>query len=262
MKTMIFAAGLGTRLAPLTDTCPKALIEVGGEPMLQRVIDAAIAAGSSEIIINVHHHAEMIKAWIKSRKFDVNIKISDESSRLLDTGGGVVKASDLLVGAEEIMLYNADIFTDLSLREMLAAHRSSGADVTLLTSTERVSSRRLLFESSSGLMRGWRNMVTGETRSPFPTSLTDICTPEAFGGIHVISTEVINMMKEWSMNFPCSDGPGTTLEAKFSITEFYTACCDRLRIHSFHPSIDYTWIDIGRPETLAQARELSSSHGR
>ena len=246
MKGMIFAAGLGTRLAPLTDTCPKSLIEVGGRPMLERVIRHLIRAGVSDIVVNVHHHAEMVKEYIASHDFGVPIHISDESDRLLDTGGGVVKAAPLLENADDIILYNADIFTDVVLSEMVEYHRRNRNNATLLTSTTRNSSRRLLFDPLSGLLKGWRNMHTGEIRSPFSRDVTNNCLPEAFGGIHIINRLTLERLKEW----------GT--DDKFSITPFYTDICDRLCISSFHPSADYTWIDIGRPETLAQARAIAS----
>lgn len=246
MKGMIFAAGLGTRLAPLTDTCPKALIEVGGIPMLERAIRHLSDVGVSDMVINVHHHAEMVKEYIASHDFGRPIHVSDESERLLDTGGGVVKAAPLLEDADDIILYNADIFTDVDLREMVVHHRRNRNDATLLTSVTRDSSRRLLFDPMSGLLKGWRNMLTGETRSPFPKEVTDNCRPEAFGGIHIISHLTLKRLKEWGK------------DEKFSITTFYTYICDRLNISSFHPSADYTWIDIGRHETLAQARAIAS----
>lgn len=245
MKAMIFAAGLGTRLAPLTDKCPKALIEVGGRPMLRRAIERLRDAGIDEIVVNVHHHAEMIKDYLSVNNFGVKVLVSDESDCLLDTGGGVVKAASLLGDADDVMLYNADIFTDFSIGEMVEAHRHSGADVTLLTD-DRKTSRYLLFDKD-GLMRGWKNVSTGEIKTPFSAAITGHCALKAFGGIHIIKPHVITMMKEWG------ESP------KFSITSFYIASCDRLAIKSFRPSAPYVWIDIGRPETLRQARELADS---
>ena len=246
MKAMIFAAGLGTRLAPLTDICPKALIEVGGRPMLERAIKRVVSAGATEVVVNVHHHSRMIIDYLASRDFGVPVVVSDETESLLDTGGGVVKASKFFEGTDEVILCNADIFTDLDLSEMLAAHRRSGRDVTLLTSSSRPSSRLLLFDPETGLMKGWRNTVTGVTRSPFPADIVSECQGKAFGGIHVITPRVINLMKEWGTE-PC-----------FSITPFYIANCDRLAISSYEPAHEYVWVDIGRPETLALARSIAS----
>ena len=249
MKAMIFAAGLGTRLAPLTDNIPKALIEVGGQPMIRRVIGHLRKAGITEIVVNVHHHASMLKAYLTDNDFGVSILISDESDRLLDTGGAVVKAADLLrrSGNAPVILYNADIFTDFPISEMMDQHISSRADVTLLADT-RESSRRLLFDVDNR-MCGWRNTQTGETRSPYSKEITDNCRGLAFGGVHIINTDVINHIERYG---------DAESDGKFSITPFYTDWCDRLDIHSFTPIHPYNWIDIGRPETLARARELAA----
>ena len=243
MKGMIFAAGLGTRLAPLTDTCPKALIEVGGRPMLRRAIERLRDAVVTDITVNVHHHADMIKRYLAERDFGLPIHISDETAMLLDTGGGVVKAAPTLRGSEPVILYNADIYTDFPIREMAAVHMASGADVTLLAD-RRDTSRYLLFDPT-GRMRGWRNVATGETRSPRGAELPERCTPLAFGGVHIINPSVIDRMAEY-----CSCG-------KFSITPFYIDTCDTVDIRAYTPSAPYRWIDIGRPESLARAREAA-----
>jgi len=242
MKAMIFAAGLGTRLAPLTDTCPKALITVGDRPMLQRVIERLRDAGVSEITVNVHHHARMIKDYIASHDFGVPVMVSDESDRLLDTGGGVAKAAPLLRGDGPIVLYNADIYSDFPIEEMIGRHMASGADVTLLADS-RETSRYLLFDSH-GRMKGWRNLSTGEIRSPFPADVLADSRPLAFGGVHVINPSVLDRLKGYSQ------------EEKFSITSFYIDVCATLDIRAYTPSCPYNWIDIGRPASLARAREL------
>ena len=242
MKAMIFAAGLGTRLAPLTDSCPKALIEVGGKPMLLRAIERLRDAGVSEIIVNIHHHAAMIRDYIDGNDFGVAVTVSDESDMLLDTGGGVVKAAPLLRGDGPVILYNGDIFTDFSLVEMVKSHCQSGADVTLLTD-DRNTSRYLLFDTA-GRMTGWRNVATGEERSPYDRSSLASCRQLAFGGIHVIDPSVIDRLVVYRP------------EGKFSITPFYIDTCDTLDIRCYTPSESYTWVDIGRPESLARARAL------
>ena len=242
MKAMIFAAGLGTRLAPLTDTCPKALIQVGGKPMLRRAVERLRDAGVSEIIVNVHHHANMIIDYLAQNDFGIPVKVSDERDALLDTGGGVVKASRMLMGDEPVILYNADIFTDFPITEMLDAHHRSGADVTLLVDN-RDTSRYLLFDAE-GRMRGWRNVSTGENRSPYAHTLLSSCRQLAFGGIHVINPSVIDRLVAYR-----PDG-------KFSITPFYIDECATLDIRSYTPSAPYRWVDIGRPESLQRAREL------
>lgn len=244
MKAMIFAAGLGTRLAPLTDTCPKALIEVGGKPMLRRVIDRLVSAGVSRIVVNVHHHADMVKDYLSSNDFGVEVLVSDESDMLLDTGGGVVKAISMLDGDEPVMLYNADIFSDFPIEDMLSAHLAGRADVTLLTQ-DRNTSRYLLFDDS-GIMKGWCNKSTGEVRSPFDTDVVSSCSPLAFGGVHIVNPEVLQKLKSYNP------------KDKFSITPFYIDSCDTLSIRSYQPAEKYTWVDIGRPDSLAFAREIAS----
>lgn len=243
MKGMIFAAGLGTRLAPLTDTCPKALIEVGGKPMLRRVIERMRDAGLTGVVVNVHHHAAMIKDYLAGDDFGIEIGVSDESDLLLDTGGGVVKAAPMLAGDEPVILYNADIYTDFPIPEMLEAHEASGADVTLLADS-RDTSRYLLFDSA-GVMRGWKNVSTGEVRSPFPPETLTSCRPLAFGGVHIINPSVLGRLADYKT------------EPKFSITPFYIAECDTLRIHAYTPSGPYRWVDIGKPASLRHARELA-----
>lgn len=240
MKGMIFAAGLGTRLRPLTDHLPKALIEVGGVPQIDRVIARMREAGIDDITVNVHHHADMLEKHIRDNYGDV-INISDERDALLDTGGALVKALPFLKGDEPILLYNADIFSNFPIEEMAAAHTASGAAATLLTSS-RQTSRYLLFDAD-GRMRGWRNMSTGEERSPRPLAGNE--TPLAFGGIHIIEPRLIERMAR-------EHG-----QTKFSITPFYIESCAEEDYRAFQPSDHYDWVDIGRPETLAIARELA-----
>ena len=117
MKAMIFAAGLGTRLKPLTDNKPKALVDVAGKPMLERVITNLIKYGFNEIVINVHHFGEQIIDFVNSKNFNATIHISDERGELLDTGGGILKAEKLLVSKEPFLVHNADILTDLNLAD-------------------------------------------------------------------------------------------------------------------------------------------------
>lgn len=242
MKAMIFAAGLGTRLAPLTDTCPKALIEVGGVPMLRRAIERLRDAGVSEIVVNVHHHAGMIKNYLAQNDFGVRVSVSDESDRLLDTGGGVVKAAPMLAGEESVILYNADIFTDFPIDEMVGTHRASGADVTLLVD-DRKTSRYLLFDSD-GRMAGWCNVTTGEERTPYDPSVLASCRQLAFGGIHVINPSVLDCLADYQPT------------GKFSITPFYIDRCAAIDIRAYTPSAPYRWVDIGRPESLERARRI------
>lgn len=244
MKAMIFAAGLGTRLRPLTDRKPKALVDLGGIPMLERVILKLKDAGVNEFVINVHHYAEQIRSFLESKhNFDVTIHISDESDKLLDTGGGILKAREWLDGNEPFIVHNADIYTDFDISEMIRAHNVGNSDVTLLVS-ERETSRYLIF-NGHGRMTGWKNIKTSEIRSPYGILDKTDSYLRAFGGVHIISPTIFPYLKEYS---GCDD--------KFSITLFYTDYCSQLNICGFTPSKAYNWVDIGRIESLRIAENI------
>ena len=141
MKAIIFAAGLGTRLRPLTNDRPKALVEVGGVAMLEHVIKRLINHGIDEIVINTHHFGDKIIEFVKTKNnFGITIHISDERDLLLDTGGGILKARKWLDGNDPIIIHNADILTDFDLHKMVKQHVDNNADVTLLV-TDRKTSR-------------------------------------------------------------------------------------------------------------------------
>lgn len=244
---MIFAAGLGTRLAPLTLTRPKALIEVGGKPMLQRAIEGAAQAGATRIVVNVHHHSAMIREWIDHRYHPASVLVSDETEHLLDTGAGVAHAAPLLDPGEPVMLLNADICTDLDLAEMVAAYSAAPCSALLLAQN-RESSRRLLWAPAGGRMMGWKRTDTGQVRSPWPPELLVECEAKAFGGIHIISPgTLVDIVRYWHN---CRNGE------PFSITDYYIDRCRDIDIYSYTPAAPYRWVDIGRPETLEKARGL------
>lgn len=240
MKALVFAAGLGTRLRPLTLDRPKALVEVGGEVMLGRVIRRLAAAGADTVVVNVHHFAEKVRQYLDNNDFGVAVKVSDESELLLDTGGGLLKARLLLDDGEPFFIHNADILSGTDLRAMWNSHISSGADATLLIQN-RDSSRRLLFDAA-GRMCGWANTTTGEVR-PAGLSTTGL-TPAAFGGIHIVSPTVFPLLERYSAN------------PVFSITPFYVDSCHRLDIRGYRS--DAAWFDIGRPASLEAARRFIS----
>jgi len=239
MKAMIFAAGLGTRLRPLTDSMPKALVNVGGIPMLQRVIMNLKNAGCFHIIVNVHHFPDMIIDFLASHKnFGIEITVSDERCKLLDTGGGIVKAASWLDGDEPFIVHNADILTDLDLRKIYDAHCDSLADATMLVSS-RNTSRYLLFDNNMR-MNGWINDSTGEVK-PTETNAADF-KKYAFNGIHVISPSALHELASFRKK-------GET----FSIMDFYIGSCRRLNLSGFIPAAHYSWFDIGKPASLAAA---------
>lgn len=227
---MIFAAGEGTRLRPLTLTTPKALVEVGGEPMLERAIRAVIAAGASQVVVNVHYLANKVKEWIAAREYPVPVCVSDESDLLLDTGGGLLAAAAWLEGAEPILLHNADICTDLDLSRLTLR-----GDASLLVS-DRISSRRLLFNDDDRLC-GWRNEHTGETKGN-PDG-----HPRAFNGIHIFAPTI----------FPALRSYAEKVGRVFSLTPFYVDSAQSLQIFGCQLS-GYQWHDVGTLDKLAAAR--------
>ncbi|MDE6582698.1 MAG: NTP transferase domain-containing protein [Duncaniella sp.] len=239
MKGLIFAAGLGTRLYPITADTPKALVKLGDKPMLQHVIEKFRSAGIADVVINVHHYADKIIEFLESNdNFGLSLRVSVEKDYPLETGGGLLKAADWLAGDEPVLLHNADIYTDFPLEEMASAHADSSADVTLLVDN-RKSSRQLLLDSD-GYMRGWTNLTTGEVK---PADINvNALNSKAFGGIHMINPAVVL--------------PRLKAEATgevFSITPFYISACNDMNIKGFTPSSPYGWHDIGTVEKLAVA---------
>lgn len=240
---MVFAAGLGTRLRPETENKPKALVEVCRKPMLQHVIEHLKDAGVDFLVVNVHHFAGQIMEFLKANNnFGIEIHISDETDLLLDTGGGVVKAHDMLADNSPVILHNADILTDVDLRSLYNRHCSADDDVTLLVDENRDSSRRLLFDSK-GHMRGWLNQHTQQTR---PAGLpTDSLNKFSFNGIHVLSQKALRHLAAYrAVGIP------------FSITDFYIDLCSDLKIASYQIPTLCKWFDIGSPEKLQNARNI------
>ena len=239
---MIFAAGLGTRLRPLTDNMPKAMVPVAGKPMLQRVIENLAHYGFHDIVVNVHHFGEQIIDFLaKNDNFGQNIIVSDERDLLLDTGGGILAARQWLDDGEPFIVHNADILTTLDLSAMYAHHCTSNADATLLVKS-RKTERYLLFDDTNQL-QGWINKNTGETRPCDIDAENHGCQEFAFGGIHIISPTIFKALESYSQ------------ETKFSITPFYIDKCRELKIQGYTPS-GYEWFDIGRHETLTLANEF------
>lgn len=233
---MILAAGLGTRLRPLTDTLPKALIPVGDYTLLQFALLKLKHAGFDEIIINVHHKSELIKQYLtKNNNFGCKIEFSDESEKLLDTGGALKKAAWFFDDNQSFIVYNCDIISSINLLEMYNYHLKAHALATLAV-RQRPTQRYLLFDPQLKLC-GWKNIKTGETIIHFSA---DTHTALAFSGIHIISPELLK-------NFP--------LENKFSIIQTYLSLAERHTIMGFPDNADY-WIDAGKPDALARAHQV------
>lgn len=277
---MIFAAGLGTRLKPLTDTMPKALVRVGGEPLIKRVIMNLAAAGVDRIVVNVHHFAGQIIDYLKDNdNFGLDIRISDETARLLETGGGIKKAAPLFDPTDPILIHNVDILSNVDLREFyqIASQSEKGkvkseesecgsekgkveneegrgkneesnccdaVDAVLLVSW-RKTKRYLLFNDDMKLV-GWTNIETGEVRSPYPELNPKECRMYAFAGIHALSPRLLKMMDE----FP----------DRFGIIDFYLKACATHNIKGYVKD-DLKLMDIGKLDTLAQAEEFLGELG-
>ncbi|MFH0757079.1 MAG: nucleotidyltransferase family protein [Bacteroidota bacterium] len=188
-KAMILAAGLGTRLRPLTDKTPKALVDWKGLPLIDHAILKLKSAGFDEIIINVHHHAEMVMDHVKGKEqYGIRIEFSHEKDELLDTGGGIANAS-WFFGDEPFLVYNVDILSGIDLGKMMMAHRASGAIATLAVK-ERLTSRSLLMNRDSHL-KGWRDNRTGE--SILVDEKQEALTPIAFSAIHVMNPAIFKL---------------------------------------------------------------------
>lgn len=239
MKAMIFAAGTGSRLKPLTDTMPKALIPINGKPMLEHIILKLKNAGFDQIVINIHHFGQQILDFLAANNnFGLHIDISDEQNYLLDTGGGVKNAISFLAGDEPFLIHNVDILSNVDLKLLYDTHKETNPLATLLVS-ERKTSRYLLFNNENKLC-GWRNHETGEVKSFFPHFDPDQYNEYAFGGIHVLSPKILEFMEEWT--------------GKFSIINFYLSICAKTDIRAYLTE-NLQLLDIGKPETLAQAEE-------
>lgn len=235
MQAMIFAAGLGTRLKPLTDTMPKALVCVAGRPLLEHTVMRLKAAGVERIVVNVHHFASQITDFLSANgNFGMDIRVSDETAALLDTGGGIRAAAPLFDPASPILIHNVDILSNVDLSSFYAANIANAA--TLLVSN-RKTSRYLLFDDDMRLV-GWTNVATGEVRSPYPATVTTAAHRYAFSGIHIFSPEL----------FPLFDG----FPDKFGIIDFYLSVCDRVVIRGCVKD-DLRLMDVGKLDTLAEA---------
>lgn len=245
MNAMIFAAGLGTRLKPLTDTMPKALVPVAGKPLLQHVLDKLHSAGMDNIVVNVHHFAQQIVDYLA----DTNVKISDETSQLLETGGGLKKALPLFGSDDPVLIHNVDILSNVNLADVYEEAR--GYDATLVVSW-RETQRYLIFDKDMRLV-GWTNIKTGEVKSPFQEvhqKMQDYYNSLplggvdgglrlfAFSGIHCVSPSIGRLMEQWPDRFP--------------IMDFYLKHCADINIHGVEMK-DLRLMDVGKIDTLSEA---------
>jgi NDP-sugar pyrophosphorylase family protein len=239
MKAMIFAAGLGTRLKPITDNIPKALVPITNKPLLEHVICKLKAAGFDEIIVNVHHFPDQIIDFLKSKNnFDIRIEVSDERDQLLDTGGGIYKAKWFFDDGQPFLVHNVDILSNLDLNKLYNEHCKSGSLATLVVS-RRDTFRYLLFNDDKRLV-GWINEKTCETK---PIRFTDISgfNKLAFSGIQMLSPDVFDLMEE--------------LKPKFPIMDFYLSNARSHLLRAFVPD-DFHMLDVGKLDVLDKAEQF------
>ena len=260
---MIFAAGMGTRLKPLTDVIPKALVPVGDKPLLQIVLERLLDAGIHDVVVNVHHKAGQICNYLRLLEtyYDVRISISDESEQLLETGGGIRKAHDLFDAEAPILIHNVDILSNVDLG---AFYDNIGDADALLLVSERKTKRYLLFDDDMNLV-GWTNIETGEVKSPYPEIAALSGDKEsvmerfglspsgslpregggrglAFSGIHAFSPRLFADMEQWPEKFP--------------IIDFYLNRCAERKIKGYLKS-DLQLLDVGKLDTLASAESMA-----
>ena len=241
MKALVFAAGLGTRLKPITDTIPKALVPVCGQPLIYYVICKLRDAGYDEIVVNVHHFPEQIHEYLATHDLGVSVAVSDESSELLETGGGILHAEPLIMPCSEpFLVHNVDIISNLNLGWVQRETRPE-ALATLVVSP-RKTRRNLLFDADMRLV-GWMDNSTGEVRSPFPDLDPSACLHYAFAGIHNLSPFVFEAFRRWGF------------EGRFPIMDFYLKACAKEPIYGLAAQ-DLVLVDVGKFDQLDQAQEV------
>ena len=236
MKAMILAAGLGTRLRPLTNFQPKAMVEVNGMPLIEIVIRRLKKYGFDDIIINVHHFAGQITKFLKKKNnFGVNIVISDERDQILETGGGLKKAASFF-NNEPFLLCNTDILSDIDLGKVYQSHIVSNALATVVV-RKRDTSRYFIFDESNTL-HGWMNAKSGEIK--MPRTAQGNFKMLAFSGIHIIDPEIFTLMEE--------------KEGFFSIIDIYLEAAQNHVIKGFQRD-DGLWLDVGKRENLRRGSQ-------
>jgi NDP-sugar pyrophosphorylase family protein len=254
MQSMIFSAGLGTRFKPWTDKHPKALAPVNGKPLLQRNIEYLQQYGINDVIVNVHHFAEQIEdAIVENDGWGSNILVSDERDEVLETGGGLLKAKDLFTPGEKFITCNVDILTDLDISKLLAFHAKHKPLISFAV-TNRKTSRYLLFDESNRLC-GWRNVKTGEERTPV-MSLIDkepdtpkgevIKSPlieKAYSCVVVFEYDIFRLMEERKFT------------GKFSLIDVYLALAANNLILGYDHTGDKL-VDVGKPESVTVAESI------
>jgi len=242
MKAMVLAAGLGTRLRPLTDHKPKALVEIAGRTLLEITLHRLKSFGVKEAVVNVHHFADQVVEYLKAHdNFAMRIEVSREDV-LLDTGGGLKKAAWFFLekGTDDpFILHNVDVVSSIDLAQMMKSHKDAGSLATLAVQ-RRESSRQLLFDGSCQLC----GRQAGRDREPEIVRQAPGLEPLAFAGIHVISPRFLKMMSEYGI---------------FSVIDCYLRHAGQNEKISAFRADQYSWRDLGKPDSIrAAALDLSS----
>lgn len=239
MKAMIFAAGLGTRLKPLTDTMPKALVPLAGKPLLQWQIERLRDAGITDIVVNVHHFPDqIINALRQHDGWGCHVQVSDEREALLETGGGLRKARPLLQGDEPILVCNVDILSNIDIRALIAAYEQTG--LSQLVVSERATQRYLCFDETNTLC-GWTNIATGEVKGHDGRHL-------AFSGMQILHPSIFDKM----------DKVVSEKGDKFSLIDLYLSLCQTEVFKAYVPQ-HYRMMDVGKIDQLAEAEAFAKS---
>lgn len=234
-QAMLLAAGLGTRLRPLTDTMPKALVPVNGQPLLYHVFQRLLSAGFERVVVNVHHFGEQIIDYLAAQgNFGIDVRISDERGFLLDTGGGIRKAAPLFDAGSPVFIHNVDIFSDLDINALYSAYEQAGDVDAALVVSQRHSPRQLQFEPATHRLVGWQNTQTGEQRGL-------LGLPLAFAGIHLISPRLFPLMESYP--------------EKFSIITFYLDICGSRTLVGYEQP-HFRFMDVGKLDTLSTAEQF------
>ncbi|MBR5574130.1 MAG: nucleotidyltransferase family protein [Paludibacteraceae bacterium] len=257
MKAMIFAAGLGTRLKPLTDTMPKALVPLAGKTLLQWQIEKLKAAGITDIVVNVHHFADKIIDYLRENNyFGCNIQVSDERDMLLETGGGLRKAKSLLTGfrlpasecpKDPILICNVDILSNIDIPTLLKAYNPDEMGVVVVY--PRDTQRYLLFDDSSRLC-GWTNIATGEVRGPVADNQYPIANTRklAFSGMQLLNPRIFEVM----------DKVVAEKGEKFSLIDLYLSIAEKEILRAFIPE-NYRMMDVGKINQLSEAESFATT---
>jgi N-acetyl-alpha-D-muramate 1-phosphate uridylyltransferase len=238
IPAILFCAGLGTRLKPFTNEHPKALAQVNGKTLLQHNIQYLQSFGINKVVVNVHHFANQIIDIVKENNgWGSEVLISDETSKVLETGGGLVKAIPLFGNAENIVVMNVDILTNLNIEQMFQQHIDTNALATLAV-TNRTTSRYFIFNKQNKLC-GWMNTKTTELKG-IENFNENQHTKLAFSGIHIINKKIFSLIKQ---------------QGKFSMVDVYLDLMKTNDIMAFNHFQD-KFIDVGKPESIAVAEGM------